>query len=77
VKSAVTWIPCAEQLPDDGVRVLVVHEGDVYIGWYNSAWDDDEGGWVSDDGMPLEYEVTHWAAFPDVPSAAESPSGGR
>ena len=68
MKTEITWIPCAERLPDDDVRVLIVHECDIYVGWYDSSAYGDEGGWVSDDGMPLEYEVTHWAHLPEVPT---------
>lgn len=76
MKVEIEWIAAA-RLPDDDERVLVVHEGDVYVGWYDSGAD--RPGWFSDDGCPLEHEVTHWAAFPAVPEIegdADNVSGG-
>ncbi len=71
--SDLTWHDVRNALPDDDERVLVVHEGDLYVGWYDSTTRDGEGGWISDDGCPLEHEVTHWAGFPVLPGRRSEP----
>ena len=50
LQTALTWIPCESELPDDGMVVLVALESGsepVWIGYYDSA----ESDWFNSDGM--------------------------
>ncbi|AXF66100.1 DUF551 domain-containing protein [Leclercia sp. W17] len=71
------WIKCSEEMPPPEEAVLILRNGDVYLGirqWeYPSHedafdaflyWDDfhnDGQGWEDD-------EVTHWLPIPDNPT---------
>jgi hypothetical protein len=58
------WIPTTAMVPDDGVRVLAVHEtGRIALTSYNSVL-----GWAFGE-VP-----THWVALPDKPG--EDRGGG-
>ena len=60
-----TWIPVADQLPDDDSSVLIALNGEsgepVWIGYH------DADGWHSSEGMPVA--VTHWQDIPAGPDA--------
>lgn len=59
------WIPCADELPDDEMTVLIaLSDGEVWTGFH------DEGEWryVSGDRVDQGEGITveHWAEFPSV-----------
>lgn len=60
----ITWIACAERLPDDLIAVLIATRGatePVWIGWLDGgAWCDTDGG---------ECDVVAWAEIPQGPAA--------
>lgn len=61
----ITWIACAEQMPDDDRTVLVTGpEWEVWPAWHA------ELSWHSaTDGVPIGDEmITHWADMPGGPS---------
>lgn len=52
----ITWIDCAERLPDDGIAVLVAFDdGEVLMGWH------EDKRWLDVSGYPVTG-VTHWAS---------------
>lgn len=59
----ITWIPVAEQLPDDDITVLVAGL-EVELGYHS------DGEWISPigDGALLDTP-THWADLPEHPDA--------
>lgn len=65
----ITWIDCAERLPDDGLSVLICTTGTaepVWIGWLDGEeWRDSEGAAV---------EVVAWA---EMPAGVPSLAGGK
>ena len=61
------WIPVAERLPAEGMRVLAATEG-VFSG---EAYLSCEGVWMRSYGVAwvslADIPVTHWMPLPDVP----------
>ena len=74
LKSKIQWIPVTDQLPDDGLTVLL-HSPEasdpVYPGFRElGLW-----RWISGE---LVFEgVSHWAHFPDPPSPTSPTSPTR
>lgn len=63
--SGIQWISTADQLPDDGLAVLVaLDDGEVWTGYVDGV------SWRFVSADPIEGTVTHWADFPPPPSAA-------
>lgn len=61
------WISCEEELPDDGVLVLVTDKRRVDIGYYevdDDFWDS-EFAFLDPDG------ITHWMPFEDPSELGE------
>jgi hypothetical protein len=62
------WIPCGQQLPDDGLLVLIAIEPDVSYGdpvWFAFREGDK---WVYESGMPVVRDVSHWMELPAPPA---------
>lgn len=61
------WIPVAERLPAEGMRVLAASEG-VFTG---EAYFSCEGVWMHSYGVVwvslVDRPVTHWMPLPDAP----------
>lgn len=61
------WIPVAERLPAEGMRVLAASEG-VFTG---EAYLNCEGVWMRSYGVVwvslVDMPVTHWMPLPDAP----------
>ena len=55
------WISCEEELPDDGVLVLVTDKKTVDIGYYEV----DDGLWDSEFAFLDPDGITHWMPFQD------------
>jgi hypothetical protein len=75
MKVSIEWIACSERLPDDDERVLVVVDGDVWMGWYDSSvWiDRQRGQWASLEAIYLRPgQVTHWAHMPETPTQRDA-----
>ena len=65
LKSASSWIPCSEKMPDDNVDVLVYDYG-ILIARYN-IYDKYDIGWMEKfECYPLT-NVTHWMPLPEPP----------
>ena len=65
LQTALTWIPCESELPDDGMVVLVALESGlepVWLGYYDSA----ESDWFNSDGMRFAAAVSHWSEMPQA-----------
>ena len=59
-----TWIPTAEQLPDDDECVLIaMSDGEVWTGFHDGM----DWRYVSADIVD-STTVTHWMGFPPPPS---------
>lgn len=55
----ITWIPIAEQVPDDDTTVLLDHaDADPWPGWYT------DGQWYQADAMPVD-PPKYWAHMPE------------
>jgi hypothetical protein len=65
LKSEIIWVPCAEQLPDDDITVLVHAPNDfdpVFVAYHDS------GTWRDQNGTEYDNDyITHWMSFPDPP----------
>ena len=61
----IEWIPVDEQMPDDGMTVLIAFElADPWLGWH------EDGQWRQVDSAPVDG-VTHWAVPPEGPAPPE------
>ena len=60
MKVEIEWIACSDRLPDDEETVLVVTEGETWMGFHEPY------GWFATDATPLA-DVTHWATMPEMP----------
>ena len=64
------WISVKDRLPEDGVKVLVVSDGETGASeWqYKRIW-----GWWHEGGFgwTIGDTVTHWAPLPKPPEAKE------
>lgn len=61
--NAIIWVPVAERLPDAETTVLIAHDDDVTLGWF----DDDGPRWWECESGELAHGVTHWADLPAAP----------
>lgn len=60
--SKIAWHPTSEQLPDDGIAVLIATpDGETWMGFI------DAGQWCCIDAMPMIDRPTHWAHMPKGP----------
>ena len=55
--AAPQWISVKDRLPEDGVKVLVVSDGETGASWHEAG----EFGWA------IGGTVTHWAPLPAAP----------
>jgi len=55
------WTTVTERLPDDDTAVLVVSNGEAWVGFL------EDGQWRDLDALPLD-NVTHWGDFPEAPA---------
>lgn len=70
----IEWVSCDARLPDPGDEVLIFGPGaGVYIGTFDDGDQLPEPHFRDVDDYPIDYEVTHWAKFPDGPGLAEAP----
>lgn len=56
-QAAQQWISVKDRLPEDGVEVLVVSDGETGASWHEAG----EFGWA------IGGTVTHWAPLPKPP----------
>jgi hypothetical protein len=66
LKSEIIWVPCAEQLPDDDLLVLVYDAEDATPVW--PAYHDGDN-WVTLEGCVCGV-ITHWMPLPNPPEAS-------
>lgn len=70
----IVWKCVDEEMPDDGLDVLLKTNCASYPVWIGSH--DSDTGWAWCDGtMPL-YEVTHWAEMLEGPTQAKPDGEG-
>lgn len=58
------WIPCSQQMPDDGEAVMTfspMSSDPVWPGFL------DGGFWTDLSGLLFQFPVTHWMPFPEPP----------
>jgi hypothetical protein len=73
MNETIVWIATLDELPDEGVTVLLFTEGDgepVWPGYFDEAT---AHGyiWRSADGSEIE-NVTHWAEMPAGPKVKDA-----
>jgi hypothetical protein len=62
-----TWIPVANQVPDEGILVLLALEnGEVWPGVRLC------GRWIYLSGAEVREQVTHWMRLPPAPTLRAS-----
>lgn len=65
----ISWISVKDNLPEEGLSVLVAIEDGaepVWIGYLNL-----DAEWRTQEGMTFENEVTHWMELPEPPPEAK------
>jgi hypothetical protein len=68
VSEQIEWVSALDELPDEGVTVLLFSQADgepVWPGYFDEATAHGYV-WRSADGMEIE-NVTHWAEMPEGP----------
>ena len=65
---SVAWIPCADELPDDDLIVLVALDYASDPVWFGSR-DSASGDWHTPEQVKINFAVTHWAELPAPPGA--------
>ena len=71
--SVVRWLSVADEMPDDGLTVMIHHAEEdepVWLGYYDGG----DGTWRTVDGA--RTAVTHWADMPDPPNVTTLPTEG-
>ena len=61
------WISCEQELPDDGVMVLITDGHTVDIGYFEV----DDGLWESEESWFDPDNVTHWMPIPEADEIGE------
>ena len=69
----IVWKSVEDEMPDDGIDVLVKTRCASYPVWIG-AYDSDEGWRWCDGAMPL-HDVTHWAEMPAGPESQIDETG--
>jgi hypothetical protein len=65
MQETIVWKDACEELPDDGIEVLVTCGSPSYPVWIGVHDGDD--GWRDPEGLPIAYVIYYWADMPSGP----------
>lgn len=73
-----TWTSITAEAPPANENVLICREGEANsarVAWFNDSPGKRPGGWIDDDGDPLEWSdllPTHWQRIEPVPGSVDA-----